>query len=74
MNINGYVPFLILSYTLRMNINWYVPITNTVIYPTYQQKWVCPIPHKYIGYYCEWGKISLVVTYSSGYILHAVSV
>ena len=34
MNINAYVPFLILLYTLPMNINGYVPFLITVIYPT----------------------------------------
>ena len=52
MNINEYVPFLILLYTLPMNINGYshssysfipylwtlmaIPIPHTVLYPTYE--------------------------------------
>ena len=31
MNVNGYVPFLILLYTLPMNINKYCPISHKYV-------------------------------------------
>ena len=28
-----------------------------IIYPTYEHSWVCLIPHKYVGHYCESGEM-----------------
>ena len=48
MNINGYVPFLILLYTLPMNINGYVPFLILLYTLPMNLNWVCPIPHTVI--------------------------
>ena len=40
-------------YTLPMNISGYAPFRINTSDITYEQKWVCPIPNKYVGHYCE---------------------
>ena len=67
MNINGYVPFLILLYTLPMNIDGYVPflrllytlpmnINGYVPFLILLYTWPMSI-NGYVGHYFEWVKI-----------------
>ena len=46
----------LVGYLMPNLIYTHIHIYVCVIYSTYEHKWVCPIPHKYIGHYCEEGK------------------
>ena len=53
---NGNQYGLINSKSTLSNILESIDIIN-FLYPTYEQKLLYPIPHKYIGHYCEGVKI-----------------
>ena len=60
--------FIMLVYYITQDLTYEWWHRLYIIYPTYEHLWICPIPHKYIGNYCdrvEYVKLSLqaVVTF-----------